>query len=87
MEEANTTKKRPYQYRYRPYDSRENQIREDSRKRKNRKQLCFTQEELDLISQNMESLGIDNFSFYMRAVACYGHISIEEIRERQEELS
>ncbi len=87
MEELNATKKRPYQYRYRPYDSRENQIREDSRKRKNRKQLCFTDEELDLISANMQSLGIENFSFYMRAVACYGHISVEEIKEREELLS
>lgn len=85
MEE--TKNKRPYQYRYRPYDSRENQIREDSRKRKNRKQLCFTQEELDLISKNMENLGIDNFSFYMRAIACYGHITPEEIKERLQELS
>ena len=32
---------RPYQYRYRPYDYRENQIREESRTRQNRKGVYY----------------------------------------------
>lgn len=65
----------------RPYNYDENVVRENSRKRKNRKQLCFTNEELELINENMKKLGIDNFSFYMRAVSCYSHITKEEIKE------
>ncbi len=71
---------------YRPYTYEENMVRENSRKRKNRKQLCFTQEELDLIDRNMKSLGITNFSYYMRAIACYGKITSEEIRELEDVL-
>ena len=66
---------------YRPYNYDENLVRENSRKRKNRKQLCFTTEELDLINKNMNDLDITNFSLYMRAVACYGKITKSEIEE------
>ena len=68
------------------YDYEENLVRENSRKRKNRKQLCFTEEELELINDNMQSLGITNFSLYMRAVSCYGHITKEEIESLKEKL-
>ena len=44
---------RPYQYRYRPYDYRENQIREESRKRQNRRQLKFSPEEFSLIEKKI----------------------------------
>lgn len=71
---------------YRPYTYEENMVRENSRKRKNRKQLCFTSEELDLINQNMSNLGITNFSLYMRAVACYGKITGEEINNLRDVL-
>lgn len=71
---------------YRPYNYDENLIRESSRKRKNRKQLCFSDEELIIIEENMKKLGITNFSYYMRAMACYGHISVDEILEREKEL-
>lgn len=70
----------------RPYDYRENQIRESSRKRKNRKQLCFTDEELELINNNMKKLGISNFSLYMRAISCYGKITKEEIEGLSDKL-
>ncbi|MDO5556652.1 MAG: hypothetical protein Q4G05_00180 [Clostridia bacterium] len=70
----------------RPYSYDENIVRENSRKRKNRKQLCFTDEELELIDENMKKLNIDNFSFYMRAVACYSHITKEKINELKSKL-
>lgn len=72
--------------RYRPYDYQENLIREKSRKRGNRKQLCFTDDELNIIETNMKELGIDNFSYYMRAMACFGNITKEEIEIHSEEL-
>ena len=65
--------------RYRPYNYDENLIRENSRKRKNRKQLCFSDEEIELINANMAKLGISNFSLYMRATACYLATTKEEI--------
>lgn len=53
---------RPYQYRYRPYDYRENQIREESRTRQNRKQLRFSPEEYSLIEQKIVDYGVDRKS-------------------------
>lgn len=70
----------------RVYNYEENMVRENSRKRKNRKQLCFTAEELNLIDDNMKNLGISNFSLYMRAVSCYGKITKEEIAALREKL-
>ena len=55
---------RPYQYRYRPYDYRENQIREESRKRQNRRQLKFSPEEFLLIEKKIYDCGLSNFSEY-----------------------
>lgn len=57
---------RPYQYRYRPYDYRENQIREESRKRQNRRQLKFSPEEFSLIEKKIFDCGLRNFSEYIR---------------------
>lgn len=48
----NDNYKRPYIYRERPYDYRENLIREESRNRKIRKQLKFTNEDLNTIQKN-----------------------------------
>lgn len=70
----------------RPYDYQENLVRENSRKRKNRKQLCFSDDEVMLIQQNMQKLGIENFSYYMRAVACYNAITPEDVRLHNDEL-
>jgi hypothetical protein len=70
----------------RPYNYEENLVRENSRTRKNRKQLCFNDKELELINDNMNQLGITNFSLYMRAVACYGKISKEEIENLKDIL-
>lgn len=71
----------------RSYDYERNLISENSRKRKNRKQLCFSDEEIELIDDKMKQLGIDNFSLYMRAIACYGTITIEEIEILKDKLS
>lgn len=70
----------------RSYDYENNLKSEYSRKRKNRKQLCFSDEEIELINDNMGKLGIDNFSLYMRAISCYGKITIEEIEELRDKL-
>jgi hypothetical protein len=70
----------------RPYNYEENLIRENSRKRKNRKQLCFTDEELELINNNMKQLDITNFSLYMRAISCYGKIKKDEIKALKDKL-
>ena len=70
----------------RPYDYEENKIRENSRKRKIRKQLCFTDEEINLINENMKKLDIDNFSLYMRAISCYGSITKEQINSLKDKL-
>ncbi len=73
--------------RYRPYNYDENLIRENSRKRKNRKQLFFSDEELSLIQNNMSKLNIDNFSYYMRAVSCYCcNIQKEQIKNIKQDL-
>lgn len=58
--------KRPYKYRERPYNYRENLIREESRSRKNRKQLIFTDIEYATIQNRMLDFGTDNFSEYVR---------------------
>lgn len=60
--------------------------RERGRKRKNRKQLCFTEEELELIDKNMKELNITNFSLYIRATACYSSIKKEKLEEIKEKL-
>lgn len=65
----------------RPYTYEENMIRENSRTRKNRKQLCFNDEELKMINENMKSLGTDNFSLYIRATACYWATTKEEFEK------
>lgn len=50
----------------RPYDYRENLIREESRIRKNRKQLIFSNENLSLIKQRVKEYNCADFSNYIR---------------------
>lgn len=70
----------------RPYNYEENIVRENSRKRKNRKQLCFNDEELELINKKMKEFEIDNFSLYIRAIACYGVRTKEELDKVKDKL-
>lgn len=58
---------RQYQYRYRPYDYRENLIREESRTRQNRKQLRFSPEEYSQIEKKIVEYGVESFSEYIRS--------------------
>ena len=62
----NDNYKRPYVYRERPYDYRENLIREESRNRKIRKQLKFTNEDLDNIQKKIKQYEFEDFSNYIR---------------------
>jgi hypothetical protein len=71
---------RPYQYRYRPYDYRENQIREESRTRQNRKQLRFSQEEYSIIEQKIKDYGVESFSEYLRSCIYDKNINQEQLR-------
>lgn len=59
-------KSRPYVYRERPYDYRENLLREASRNRTNDKQLKFTEKEYLIIEEKMLEYGAENFSEYIR---------------------
>ena len=68
------------------YNYDENLIRENSRKRPIRKQLCFTKEEIETINLRMEQLGISNFSLYMRALSLYGNITREEINNIKDSI-
>ena len=68
------------------YNYDENLIRENSRKRPIRKQLCFTKEEIETINFRMEELGISNFSLYMRALSLYGNITREEINNIKDSI-
>ncbi len=52
--------------RFRPYNYRENLIREESRIRKNRKQLIFSAEHLMLINEKAQEYGFNEFSGYIR---------------------
>lgn len=70
---------RPYQYRYRPYDYRENQIREESRTRQNRKQLRFSPEEYSLIEQKIVDYGVESFSEYIRSCIYDKEINQEQL--------
>ena len=70
---------RPYQYRYRPYDYRENQIREESRTRQKnnysnevktkRKQICFNDEEIEIINDKMRKINCDNFNQFITVIS------------------
>ena len=70
---------RPYQYRYRPYDYRENQIREESRTRQNRKQLRLSPEEYSLIEQTIVDYGVESFSEYIRSCIYDKEINQEQL--------
>ena len=57
--------KRPYIYRERPYDYRENQIRDASRTRQNKRQLVFTEKEYKIIENKMLECGAESFREYV----------------------
>lgn len=52
--------------RTRPYDYRENLIREESRARKNRRQLIFSNENLALVERRIKEYNCADFSNYIR---------------------
>lgn len=68
-----------YQYRYRPYNYNENLIREESRTRKNRKQLRFTPEEYSAIEKKLVDYGIESFSEYIRGCIYDKDINKEQL--------
>ena len=68
-----------YKYRYRPYDPRENQIREESRTRQIRKQLRFSNEDYKLIENQMINYGINSFSEYIRYCIYNKNLQSEEL--------
>ena len=71
--------KRPYVYRQRPYNYRENLIREESRVRKNRKQLKFSDSQYAMIESKIAESNFDNFSEYIRDCIYNKPISSEQI--------
>lgn len=78
--------KRPYVYRERPYDYRENLIREQSRKRKNRKQLWFSIENLNEIENKIRENNFADFSNYIRYCVTDKIISKDDIQVCLEKL-
>jgi len=72
-------KKRPYVYRERPYDYRENQIRDESRTRKNKKQLLFTEKEYMLVEDKMLEYGAESFREYISDCIYNKNVTIENL--------
>ena len=71
--------KRPYVYRERPYNYRENLIREESRSRKNRRQLLFTVDDYNMIEEKIKESNFDSFSEYIRDCICNKQITSEQL--------
>lgn len=71
--------KRKYVYRERPYNYNENLIRENSRKRKIRKQLTFTSNDLKQIEEKILEYQFADFSNYIRYCIINKEISNEDI--------
>ena len=67
--------------RIRPYDYNENLIREQSRVRKNRKQLIFSDESLEIIEQKIREYGCADFSNYIRFCIYNKEITKSDIEE------
>lgn len=70
-----------YPKRFRPYDYRENLIREESRVRKNRKQLVFSNEHLELINDKIREYGFEDFSNYIRFCIYNKEISQDDLKK------
>lgn len=67
--------------RYRPYNYRENLIREESRVRKNRRQLTFSAEHMILINEKAQEYGFVDFSNYIRFCISNKEISKSDLEK------
>lgn len=70
---------------YRPYDYRENQIREKSRTRQIRKQLRFSIKEYSLIEQKIKDYGVESFSEYIRDCIYNKNVNQEQLNNYSNE--